>query len=612
MSAVRMPVLVGLAVLGIACWGVPRVAAADVVSEHPEWFVFTAPPQGTLTPVSGFEPPEALLIRLMPAVTAYGELLELLAGDVPLTLLYAGDTERAQAESAALEHGVEPAELLWWETGGLNSYAVGDFGFSAVRQGDGYLLVDAKYDVGKPLDDAFPSKWALEQAGSCAFRPPLVLQRGLLETNGAGICLVSTKVISMNPDLNQAQIGVVFHRYYGCTQVVWMQPLQGDGKGRLDTVFRFASPDVLLAGLYEVTQDSGNRLVMLENHKKLAQELPASISVTTLPMPTPRPAEGEAAWPSYLNWVVTPGYLLVPVFPTEDLADPDAEAARQEQALELLASLFPAPRTLHTISAFTLLAVGLRLNGLLLPVPAGQPLPCSAPESICSGNTMATCDSCFDQCPQVGLACASPTAVEICEVGAETSCLVTDVRECDATWTCEAGACKAPPSLCDNMPESGQCSENGDAVYRCVGSSLISEPCDSLETCIYDDATSQPKCSPLCPDACPTQGEGQCVSDAGPVRTCTLMSSGCLQWSQQECPSGLCANGECLGASDVVEALPEVVDNPEPQEVGDQNMNGGFRPKEGCAAGTQGTPFAALGMLLLLLGLRFICRRRPA
>ncbi len=530
---------------------------------------------------------------------------------IPLTVLIAGESEKANVLALLEAHGLQESSVAWWDAQELNSYAIGDYGLFALDSVDGLLIVDPKYDAGKPLDDAVSSKWAQDAASSCAFRPPLMIQRGLLESNGDGICLMSTKTYSMNPGLSDLQVQTLLTHYFGCSLVIPVQPLQGDGKGRIDTLFRFTSDSKLLAGLYELSQDAPNRLIMQANFQALEKKLPSTVTLTPFPMPSPRLLEGEAAWPSYLSFVLTQDRILVPEFPTQEASDPSAEAARKASAHQALLAEFPA-KTIAEIPASTLLAVGLRLNSVLLPLPEGPWAPCQSPSDRCTSNTLDSCPGCFDQCVALGNSCLNDTSVAQCKMG-QDNCLQVNQIPCQEQWSCLGGLCTAPASPCDDMPAQGRC--DGDILLKCTGPSLIKVECNLAGLICAANSQGEPDCVPFCTNSCSQTGQTRCDDLGVSLQTCDTGDDGCLHWMTSACESGLCSDGQCDGADPDVTSDMDSMAQPDLLPVEDSGISGGFRPKDGCAAGAL-SPAPLESFALLLLTLLFLLRmarpgRRP-
>lgn len=599
--------LSGCAALLVLIGGV-SAPKADPVADNPQWYVFTQPPSSPAGTMPGYLAPGSMAIRIMPTVAAFKALVTAMAPELPLLVIHAGQSELQSLEQYMLANAPE-AQVSWYDAGQLDSYAIGDYGLVAVASDQGPLILDPKFDNVDKYDDAFPSRFATQYAGSCAFRPPLLFQRGILESNGEGICLLSTKIYTMNPNLNELQVRTAVSQYFGCSKVVPVQPLQGDGKGRIDILFRFTSATTLLAGLYDVSQDAPNRSIMLTNHQALAKALP-DVTVSTIVMPDPRPEPGDAAWPSYLNFVVTPQSLLYPSFLAVDStsAEKGLEAAAEKALLDAFPSLQPLP-----VSASVLLAIGLRLNSVVLPLPADAWAACQQPLDRCTSNTLDSCEGCFDECLAIGNSCLTETSRSVCQLG-DNGCLHVQEIECQENWTCEGGLCKAPPNPCDTMPDEGLC--DGDTLKKCNGSSLISVDCWATgKICAADPETDKPACVEFCTSDCAESESDRCASQGTAVEQCIQGMDGCLHWTSTQCPSASCQGGKCVGdlndiASDASDASPADLSGNE-----DQGFGGGFAPKKGCASTPSSSPggaspFAPLILLISLAGL-ILARRRP-
>ena len=128
------------------------------------------------------------------------------------------------------DHG--PAFVLNKETG---EKAVVDWGYNA--WGGKYPPYD--------LDDVVPTRIA-EEFGLKLFTPPIVMEGGSVEFNGAGTVLTTTACLlneNRNPTLTKEQIEQYLKDYYGQEQVLWLGDgiIGDDTDGHIDDITRFVN-----------------------------------------------------------------------------------------------------------------------------------------------------------------------------------------------------------------------------------------------------------------------------------------------------------------------------------------------------------------------------------
>ncbi len=109
------------------------------------------------------------------------------------------------------------------------------------------------------LDDVIPTKIA-NHFGLPLFTPPIVMEGGSVEFNGAGTVLTTTSCLlneNRNPHLTKEQIEQYLKEFYGQEQVLWL----GDGivgddtDGHIDDITRFVNEDTVLTVVEENPED---------------------------------------------------------------------------------------------------------------------------------------------------------------------------------------------------------------------------------------------------------------------------------------------------------------------------------------------------------------------
>jgi agmatine deiminase len=174
---------------------------------------------------------------------------------------------------------------------------------------------------------------------SAAFAP-VVLEGGSIDVNGQGTlitteeCLLS-KVQQRNPGLDQEDYEMIFERYLGIEQVLWLgRGVEGDDThGHVDDISRFVAANTI-ATVVEPNRREANHKPLKDNLRRLkaATNLKGKkFEIVELPLPRPIVFEGRRLPASYANFYIANRQVLVPVF-----NDPNDRVA-----LNILVELFP-------------------------------------------------------------------------------------------------------------------------------------------------------------------------------------------------------------------------------------------------------------------------------
>ncbi|SUJ29699.1 Putative agmatine deiminase [Sphingobacterium spiritivorum] len=225
------------------------------------------------------------------------------------------------------DHG--PAFVLNQNSG---EKAVVDWGYNA--WGGKYPPYD--------LDDVVPTKIA-QHFGHRLFTPPIVMEGGSVEFNGAGTVLTTTACLlneNRNPHLNKEQIEQYLLEFYGQDQVLWL----GDGivgddtDGHIDDITRFINENTVVTVVESNPLDE-NYLLLQENLETLRSfrlKNGEPLNIITLPMPSPVIHEDTRLPASYANFYIANEVVVVPVF--NDVND--------EKALAILQECFPTRKVI--------------------------------------------------------------------------------------------------------------------------------------------------------------------------------------------------------------------------------------------------------------------------
>jgi agmatine deiminase len=168
----------------------------------------------------------------------------------------------------------------------------------------------------------------------------VVLEGGAIDVNGRGSmltteeCLLS-EVQSRNPGYTKYDYAQVFKKYFGVTNVLWLQKgIAGDDThGHVDDLARFVDAQTVVTVLEEDPTEVNYE--PLQENLALLREMKDQdgrpLRVEKLPMPRPVYFAGQRLPASYANFYIANKIVLVPTF--NDPAD--------RVALNTLASLFP-------------------------------------------------------------------------------------------------------------------------------------------------------------------------------------------------------------------------------------------------------------------------------
>jgi len=589
---VRAPAL--LPALLFLCIAGP--ARADYAADHPEYFSITAPPPAGSVLAPTFGVPVGVVLH--PGNGGIFPQLMTHLASVPAILIHGGSEDRKQIEAMLTGAGLSPDSYQWHDFEQLNTTATGEYFPMILGSDSGMRLVDPRYLQNRQYDDAAGSKLAAVLS-TCAWRPPVFLTRGFIDTDGQGTCVVSSKLHSKSYPLSAAEINGILKSYLGCKNVVVLQSLNFDPEGRLDTFFRYAMPDKVFVGQYEVAQDSANVGTLKDNAKALEAALPEGTTVQTLPLPTPIQVGDTTVRPSYLAYLQLPKVLLAPVFPD----DTEHEA----EALAILKQTFPAFEHV-TIDATNLTLSGSRLTGAVGTIPGeAWDTGCTPPEVLCESPKPADCPLCWSECSPGEKICLSIKSAATCKL-AEDGCYDFAEVPCTGEDTCKEGKCVPPPSPCDTMPPGGIC--EGDVALKCTGKTLVSVDCMEQGMFCSINAQEQAECVLPCPVAC-QPGSARCDVDAAGLLVCSMGDDGCPREDAEPCPDGTtCQEGACLSdtpeggdatTGDVGEDTLPDGDSAQPP-ADDGGFHSGYGKKEsGCSTAPTGPGRAspATGGILL-------------
>jgi agmatine deiminase len=259
------------------------------------------------------------------------------------------DAEQLEEITRALESvGTMPGERIQLHPFPAYEPWCRDHGPIFVRNAQGLAVVDWKYNAwgGKyppcDLDDAVPQHVA-KLLGLPLFSPPMILEGGSIEVNGAGTLLTTEACLlnpNRNPELTRAQIEANLRDYLGVEQILWL----GDGivgddtDGHIDDLTRFTDASTLVTIVEEDKVDANFELLR-ENRARLgAMRTPEGQPWRIVGLPTPGVLErdGQRLPASYANFYIANEIVIMPGFGHPN----DARAAA------ILQELFPTRRVI--------------------------------------------------------------------------------------------------------------------------------------------------------------------------------------------------------------------------------------------------------------------------
>ncbi len=246
-----------------------------------------------------------------------GTLLEIGAyasKKAPVVVLVGSPAERQHAELAFTAAKVNRRQIRYLEAP-VDTIWARDFGPVVVRNADGSAhFVDSDYDAGdRPQDDNIPPVLAHAMGARCV-RSSLTIEGGNLLSNGAGLCITSSKSLADNVSrgYQPQQIQPLLKRLFQCSDVAVLEPLIGEPTGHVDMFATFTAPDTIIVASIDPKDDPINAAVLDRNAKTLAGVVTPTgpLRVERIPMP----AHDEYVWRSYTNVLYCNGIVMVPAY----------------------------------------------------------------------------------------------------------------------------------------------------------------------------------------------------------------------------------------------------------------------------------------------------------
>jgi agmatine deiminase len=293
------------------------------------------------------------------------DLVAALVDRVPLVAVVTGEEQRRDLLATLCDWGLPAHRVLCVRSSAIGLW-VRDYGPSFVKRGGRVSVLDAEYWYpGRGDDDRFPTDFA-RLLSVPALDVPVLVEGGNVLSNGRGLALCSTTLLARNAKrYTQAQVLTELSLHYGFKTVACVRPLIGSRTGHADMFATFTSPDTLLVGKYDRSEDPANaaQLDQVEKFMKGVDSGAGPLKVERIPMPPHR----DDVWRTYTNALYANDVVVVPVYAGVD-------AGLEREALDLYRRLLPG-RQIVTVESTSLAKTGGALRCVSLNIPdLGQPL----------------------------------------------------------------------------------------------------------------------------------------------------------------------------------------------------------------------------------------------
>jgi agmatine/peptidylarginine deiminase len=346
-------------------WYAPDAVQRSVV---PPDQLELAPSLGTRLP-GEFEPHEALLLAARDLTTSFPDLfIEIVEGArsrIQIVSLVQNRAERELVERLVAQNGLPQESVHCFEVA-HDTMWLRDYGpvFVTGRQ-QPRAIVDGDYlQHGRTNDDQVPASLSIPFR-SHVFHAPIELEGGNLLSNGRGLIVTTTAMLELNQarGVDEEEIRRRLRQYFGATQVVFLDRLDGEPTGHADMFATFTSPDTIVVGSYDPIVDPVNSEILERNAAILSGIVTSTgkpLNVYRVPMP---PRTGDI-WRTYTNGIYANGVLLLPVYPH---VDPVGE----RQTYEIFHRLLPGWKVVG-IDATEVIQFGGALHCISQQVPVDE------------------------------------------------------------------------------------------------------------------------------------------------------------------------------------------------------------------------------------------------
>lgn len=282
--------------------------------------------------------------RLEGVERVYVEMIRALQGRTAVFVGVDSEPRAARARRLLRDQGVNPSVGVEFALLPTDDAWLRDTGPVFVWRGEEPLALDFRFDSwgGKyppwDLDDRVAGRLAAHM-GVPVERVASVLEGGSIEGNGAGL-VMTTESCLLHPNRgvgrDRSTLEGLLHDRLGAEQVLWLAGgIAGDDTdGHIDDVARFVAPDTVVAAVESDPSDP-NYAVLQENRSRLGllrTAAGAPLRVVEVPMPPALVSAGRRLPASHVNFLLSNGVALVPVF----------GGRSDERALAILRECLPA------------------------------------------------------------------------------------------------------------------------------------------------------------------------------------------------------------------------------------------------------------------------------
>jgi agmatine/peptidylarginine deiminase len=341
-----------------------------------------AVPAGRATPAyrlpAEFERQRALMISCHEFIDDMPELLSdiirQLQGRIEIIALVNDVVEYQRARDSLVQHGCTLASVRFVEVPHDTMWCR-DYGPILVEGPRGFVAaVDTEYVRGvRPQDDDVPVHLC-RQLHLPLRLTSLRIEGGNLLSNGQGLCITTQHVLQNNADQSDEKaVRRELRRCFGASQIVFLEPLEGEPTGHVDMFATFTSPTTVVVGKYHPDVDPVNAETLDHNAEQLARVRTAEGPLQVIRVPMPR--RNETAWRTYTNVVYANGVVLVPVYR-------DLDNRAEQFTLRMYGKLLPGWQIV-TIDADRLAELGGAMHCITMNLgPLKQIPPLRPPQRI--------------------------------------------------------------------------------------------------------------------------------------------------------------------------------------------------------------------------------------
>ncbi len=305
-----------------------KADALDMRLPYADLYGLTEPPDGPVRLLAEWAPRDAVLLAWHDDFDAYFlNLSEAILPAAPIWVITQDLANTEKVSALMISRGLDVERVRFFEYT-HEAFWARDFGPWTIARDDGLAFIDPRYYPTRYLDDAIPTLLSAVYDVP-VFRPKFDAEGGNMMTNGAGLCVTTTRLTYNNPPLFSFELDAVLQTWLGCERTVYLEPLDDERTGHVDLFAKFTQPDVILVGQYPVDDTSENSARLERNAEKLASLALRDgrpLRVVRIPMPP----GGDKVHPSYTNALLTNGSAIVPIYPAFPELDADALNAFEE------------------------------------------------------------------------------------------------------------------------------------------------------------------------------------------------------------------------------------------------------------------------------------------